>query len=203
MRPAWRALIVGAALFGAKAASAAPTLTCRVERAGERSLVIGRLEDLFDRELLRLVELGLPGRLHAEAKLYRPRGLWFDARIADTKQVFIVTWSKERSEFRLDGRRLPSAQRFELPVIALRPEEPGGSYVELTVRLEIITARSLGQVASWLVTGQTAAAGQEDDAESKGKTAGAANPTPLPRALVDYLAADLIRTTESKCPVGK
>jgi hypothetical protein len=199
-RPALLALVLGAVVFGRPSrAIAAPTLSCRVERAGERSLVTGWIETLFDRELLRLIELGLPGRVHAEATLYRPRGFWFDAQIAEAKQVFVVSWSKERAEFRLDGRRLQNPQRFELPVIGLRPEEPGGTYVELNLRLEIITARSLGQVATWLVTGD-GTRGNGDETETRD---GESKRTPLPRALVDYLAADLVRTAEARCKLGR
>lgn len=179
----------------------APAITCRAERAGERTLVTGRAADLFDRELVRLIELGLVGRLHVEATLYRPRGFWFDARVAESKQVFALTWSKALGEFRLDGRRVADPQRLELPVIALQPEEPGASYVALTLRLEVITARSLGRVATWLVRGDSPA--RNGDESAARTTDDSDQATPLPRALIEYLAADLVRTASARCPLAR
>jgi hypothetical protein len=176
--------------LGAGAARAAGTVFCRAERLGGRALVQGTALDLFDRELQRLVELGLVGRIDLEMVLFQRRRLWFDRRAAETTRTLAVVWSKADARFTLDGKSLPTPREVHFPDVILRPEEDGLTgdfYVQLTVRLEVITAQSLGDVARWLV--------------SRPGTEAASTRAVLPRALVDYLASDLARTATGRCSV--
>ena len=173
-RPAWSAAGVG----------------CLAERAGQRALVQVAVTQLFDRDLLRLVELGLVGRLHLDLGLYRRRRFWFDLRVAESSQLYTIAWSKEEGRFTIEGRPLDNPADFGVPTLSLRPEEDqlGGepAYVEAVARLEVITPASLGQVARWLVTGPQGEAGAR---------------TPEPRTLLNVLAADLARTARGRCSV--
>jgi hypothetical protein len=161
-------------------------LLCRAERIGERARAEVTVVDLFDRDLLHLVRLGLEGRIAVEAVLYRRRPLWFDRRQAVESRTSLVTWSRGRGAFALDGQPLPDPQRVTLPPVVLRPLADGSHYLEISVRLEVVTAGSLVQVARWLVRGQ-----------------GGEGPTPslLGRSLLSQVAADLARTASSRCPV--
>jgi hypothetical protein len=191
-----------AAATGPSLAAAAPRASCRCERAGDRALVYLALDDLFDRELLRLVRLGLQGRIRIETSLYRRRRFWFDARRATEVREAVVTWSAEQAAFLLDGRTAGDPARLALPAYAVRPEgERLGTayhYVEVTARLEVVTAASLGQVARWLVAGERAPATPAD-----GPGSGEEPPasSPLSRTFVSYLAADLARIASGRCPV--
>jgi hypothetical protein len=182
---------------GARAARAAGTVSCRAERLGGRALAHSLAVDLFDRELQRLVELGLVGRLNLEVVLFQRRPLWFDRRAAEATRTFTVVWSKAEAHFTLDGQRLTTPREVRFPDLVLRPEDDGLSegdfYFQLTVRLEVITAQSLGEVARWLVS--RPAAQPEPAAQPRAAV--------LPRALVDYLASDLARTATGRCPVPR
>jgi hypothetical protein len=195
-----RALVAACALGAlsvAGSARAAMEVGCQAQSAGERALVEVELRDLLDRELLRLVQLGLRGRIRIEAALYRRRRFWFDEREASLAREATLLWSRAESGFRLDGQSIEDPARLGLPVLALRSEggRLGGQprYVEVTARLEVVTVASLGQVASWLVRGEPGAGGRAPPAESP--------PSALSRTLISYLAADLARTATARCPV--
>lgn len=179
---------------------------CQAERAGQRALLQIVVAELFDRELLRLVELGLEGRLHIEAALYRRRRFWMDARVAESQHVFTIAWSKPERRFLLDGRAITSPRRFNLPRQSLRPADESlqqaSHYVEIALRLEVITASSLGQVARWMVSRPGQPTAEPDPAAQPAPNQAEASGTVLPRALVNYLAADLARTARGRCPVG-
>jgi hypothetical protein len=180
------------AALAAPAARAAVDVQCKVERAGERALVSVTLADVLDPDLRRLVELGLAGRLRVEVRLHRRRAFWFDAQVGEDIRQSVLQWSRPRASMLLDGQ-LVDPRRLTLPFV-LRPGhgglDQGEHYVDVAVRLEVVTASSLGAVARWLAAGRpgTNGNGDEDD--------GAA---PLPRALAGALAADLARTARGRC----
>jgi hypothetical protein len=164
---------------------AAPGARCRAEQAGQRALVSPEVTDLLDPQLLRLVELGLVGRLRVEAALYRRRRLWFDQRVTEQVREYGIGWSPSDRALLVDGQRANPAAwasgRLLLPFLSLPGRlRAGAHYVEINLRLEVVTSASLGEVARWLVAG--------------------ADRT-VPRALVDYLAADLARTGSCRCDV--
>ena len=203
----WRPLLAAVVALSTSAAGraqAAAGVGCHAERAGQRALIQVGITQLFDRELLHLVELGLVGRLHIELTLFRQRRLWFDPRLAESTHLFSIAWSKEDRRFTLEGQRIASPYDFALPILALRSDEDpltpemtnDDFYVEVLLRLEVITPTSLGQVARWLVTSPEA--GSEAD---PGAAPAPAGKTLLPRALLNYLAADLARTARGRCAV--
>jgi hypothetical protein len=179
---------VGALLVAASPRlAAAPAASCQADRAGERARVQLVLADLFDRELLHLVRLGLRGKIRVEATLFRHRSFWFDDRRATDVREVTVGWSKEARSFTVDGAPLPDPSHVVVAPIWLRPTGEalgaGPHYVVINARLEVVTVRSLGQVATWLVRG------------TDGKEEGSA----LSRSLVAYVAADLARTATANC----
>jgi hypothetical protein len=186
---------------GTGLAFAQPAAGCRADMAGPRVLLRVTLADLFDGELLRLVELGLVGRLNVKATVFRRRQLWFDARLAEVQRELSLAWSREDGSLTIQGQPVRTPNQLELPEMILSTPLAGGedladSYVEVSARLEVITASSLGQVARWLVRGQRRGPGPTETTERA-----AASPQAVPRVLVEYLAADLARTSAGRCPV--
>jgi hypothetical protein len=196
-------LLAAASIAGwSGVAGAQPVLDCRADTAGQRVVLQVSLADLFDEELLRLVELGLTGRLRIQATLYRKRRIWFDARLAESSRELAVAWSRQEGTFTVDGRPVEPLHRLELPEMIVSAPLDGQTdsapaYVEVTARLEVITANSLGQVARWLVRGKAQASRSSVPPRTE-------SGSPLvPRALVEYLAADLARTTSGRCPLRR
>jgi hypothetical protein len=189
--------LLGLALF-VSPARAAVGVQCKVERAGERALVSVTLADVLDPDLRRLVELGLAGRLRVEVTLHRRRAFWFDAQVGEDVRQSVLQWSRQRSSMLLDGQ-VVDASRLTLPFV-LRPGRGGlqedEHHVDVAVRLEVVTASSLGAVARWLAAGRPGAnsrrQGNDVDEDE------VATPI-LPRALAGALAADLARTARGRC----
>ena len=187
---------------------AAPGISCRAERAGQRALIQIEVNQLFDpraRELLHLVELGLVGRLHIETTLFRRRRFWFDLRLVEASHLFNIAWSKDDKRFTLEGRPIASPYDFALPILALRPEGDAldegnpadGTYVEVLLRLEVVTPTSLGQVARWLVTSP------ETPSEADPAAPSAPGKTLVPGAVLNLLASDLARKARGSCTVTR
>ena len=194
-----RGALVGGLLAGlvpVSPARAAVGVQCKVERAGERALVSVTLADVLDADLQRLVELGLAGRLRVEVNLHRRRAFWFDAQVGQDVRQSVLQWSRQRSSMLLDGQ-VVDPRRLTLPFV-LRPRrgglDEGEHHVDVAVRLEVVTASSLGAVARWLAAGRPGTSGRrEGDDDDQ-----AATPI-LPRALAGALAADLARTARGRC----
>lgn len=192
------------AVGGSRAAEAQPSVQCRGDAAGHRVLLRVSLADLFDQELLRLVQLGLVGRLRVKATLYRRRAVWFDARLVEVSRELAVSWSREEETFTVAGQPVEQLNRLDLPEMVLssaveEDRNPGELYADVSARLEVITASSLGQVARWLVRGSRRGPGSSGQAPERAESG---SPV-VPRALVEYLAADFARTTSARCPVRR
>ena len=184
MRRTACALAAWAVLF-AGPARADPAASCLAERAGDRAETKVVLSELFDGELLHLVRLGLRGQIRLEVTLYRRRRFWFDERRALEVRDVVVSWSRDDRHYLLDGRPVDDPGTLTLAPLALRSLGKGDHYLEVTARLEVVTAQSLGQMATWLVKGND----QNDE------------PSPLGRGLVSYVAAGLVRTASARCRV--
>jgi len=164
-------------------AAKAQEVACKAVLAGTRALVDATIHGLLDRELLRIVKLGLSGRFTVEATVVRRRQLWFGRVVAATTREIPLTWSEERGAFELDGRPLPDPEHVSLERIALslgEADDPRAYEVEVVARLTVVTAGSLGRVAGFL-------AGESDSA--------------LARTLLGAIANDLTRSANGTCPV--
>ena len=164
-------------------AAKAQEVACKAVLAGTRALVDATMHGLLDRELLRIVKLGLAGRLTVEASVVRRRQLWFGRVVAATTREIPLTWSEERGVFELDGRALPDPEHASLERIALslgEADDPKAYEVEVVTRLVVVTRGSLGRVAGFLE-------GETDSA--------------LARTLLGAIANDLIRSANGTCPV--
>lgn len=164
-------------------AAKAQEVACKAVLAGSRALVDATIHGLLDRELLRIVKLGVAGRLTVEATVVRRRQLWFGRVVAATTRELPLTWSEERGAFELDGRALPDPEHLTLERIALslgEAEDPRAYEVEVVTRLVVVTSGSLRRVTGLLE-------GENDSA--------------LTRALLDAIANDLTRSANAKCPV--
>ena len=76
MKRVWRLLFdprrLALALLLLAGAAKAQEVACKAVLAGTRALVDATVHGLFDRELLRLVKLGVSGRLTVEASVASP-----------------------------------------------------------------------------------------------------------------------------------
>jgi len=166
-------------------AAKAQELACKAFLAGTRALVDATIHGLLDRELLRIVKLGVPGKLTVEASVSRRRQLWFGRIVTTATRELPLRWSEERGAFELDGRALADPEHISLERIPLplaEAEEPAAYQVEVVTRLVVVTPGSLGRVAHLLE-------GESDSA--------------LTRTLLGAIANDLTRSASAICPVEK
>ncbi|MFL5349292.1 MAG: DUF4390 domain-containing protein [Hyalangium sp.] len=186
---------LGAALFAAVGLLASgaraeePRAQCTATLSGRRVVVRPEAQALLTAELERLLRLGLAGRLEVELTLLRRRKLWFDEQVDSARLTQVLSFSQ--GAYLLDGRPLSSgAAALELERTAWtleQPPEPGESFVvQLSVRLQVVTASSLGKVASWLTQGPSA----EDER------------SPVTRNLLLTVAEDLTRRASGRCEVS-
>ena len=164
-------------------ATKAQELACKAVLAGTRALVDATVHGLLDRELLRIVKLGVAGRLTVEASVVRRRQLWFGRVVSTSTRELPLTWSEERGAFELDGRALSDPEHIPLERIALslgEADDPRAYQVEVVTRLVVVTPGSLGRVAHLLE-------GESDSA--------------LTRTLLGAIANDLTRSANATCPV--
>ena len=176
-----RKLAVGLLLLAG--AAKAQEVACKAVLAGTRALVDATIHGLFDRELLRIVKLGLSGRLTVEASVVRRRQLWFGRVVAARTFELPLTWSEDRGVFELDGHALPDPEHVSLERIPLslgEADDPRAYQVEVVTRLVVVTTGSLGRVAHLLE-------GESDSA--------------LTRTLLGAIANDLTRSANGICPV--
>jgi hypothetical protein len=148
-------------------------------------------------ELDRLLRLGLAGRLEVELTLFKRRRLWFDARVAETRLTQVLAFSPVG--YALDGRVLSSGPgALELERVAwtleARPEADERYEVRVEVRLQVVTAASLGKVATWLTRGGEA---RQDEGDAPPESEGSA----VTRNLLRTVAEDLTRRASGGCEV--
>jgi hypothetical protein len=183
----WRLLFdrrkLAVALLLLAGAAKAQELACKAVLAGTRALVDATVHGLLDRELLRIVKLGVSGRLTVEASVVRRRQLWFGRVVAATTRELPLAWSEERGVFELDGRPLADPEHVSLERIVLSLGEANDPHVydvEVVTRLVVVTPGSLGRVAHLLE-------GESDSA--------------LTRTLLGAIANDLTRSANGICRV--
>jgi len=166
-------------------AAKAQEVACKAVLAGTRALVDAAVHRLLDRDLLRIVKLGVPGKLTVETSVMRRRQLWFGRVVATKRLELPLRWSEERGVFELDGKALadPEHATLERVIVSLgEAEDPRAYEVEVATQLVVVTSGSLGRVADFL-------AGESDSA--------------LARTLLGAIANDLTRSASAKCPVER
>jgi hypothetical protein len=134
----------------------AETASCRARLAGRRALADVELRGFFDADLLRLVRLGLAGRLEVELTVLRKR--WFIVSASGARQRYrsVLTFDPAAQEFAIDGSAIGKELRdLTLERLSLPLEEPlsGAPLIRATARFEVVTESSLLQVAKWLAGG--------------------------------------------------
>lgn len=184
------ALVAAIGLLASRAwAAEEPRALCTATLSGRRVVVRPEAQAFLTPELDRLLRLGLAGRLEVELTLLRRRKLWFDARVDTTRLTQVLSFS--RGGYLLDGRPLsPPAASLELERASWTLEEPpesGDSFaVQVSVRLQVVTASSLGKVATWLTQGDSA----QDERSA------------VTRNLLRTVAEDLTRHASGQCAVS-
>jgi hypothetical protein len=167
-----------------------PSVSCNARLAGRRVIVNATLLGFFDPELLRLVRLGLAGRLEVEVALQRRRFLMLSESLASHRFQALLSHDEKSQEFRIDGRGVGAElQSLTLDRVTLNlrgAPEPGHS-VRVSARLEVVTATSLLQLARFF-------GGRERD-----KAAEPEEGSSVSRLLVKSLLQDLARSATGTC----
>jgi len=162
---------------------------CTARLVGGRALVSVTLERFLDPALLRLVRLGLDGRLQVQATLFRRRRAWFDAREVDVRRRAKLSHTRSRGRIDVEGARsIDGTGTIVLDTLSLLPDRAAGPderyYVEIEARLEVVTAQTLGRVATWMA-----------DADERRER----SPGVVSRRLLESVAGDLERVAAGSC----
>ena len=192
-RSQWMALALLVAFFTAGEAFAdgprAPLARCSALLASSRTLVDVAVEHLFPEDLVRLVRLGLVGRLRVEVALVRSQPFWFDAVVLEERRELAVIGSAT-GPLLLDGTRaLREVDLVQLDRLVLRPQPPVEPEevrryrVELKVHFQVITAASLSEVAAWIASG---GGGKQEQGV-------------VSRRLLEAVASDLTLEASARC----
>ncbi len=175
---------------GQGSAQERPTASCGARLVGDRVLVSMELRSFLDEETLRLVRLGLVGRVHVELGVYRKRWGLFEQTVALQSSDASVEYSRSDRRFLLDRRLVVDAPlALKLPVQSVRlgaVAQPATSLsLRAEARLQVVTVASLSKVAAW-------ATGAEGDQASSDV---------LTRGLLSAVVEDLTRSAECTCRV--
>lgn len=185
------AWVAAAGLLAPMARAEEPRAACTATLSGRRVLVRPEAFDFISPELDRLVRLGMAGRVEVEVTLWKRRSLWFDARVDGTRLTQVLAFT--RGAYVMDGRLLPEGARtLELERVAWtledRPTAEDRYVVRVEVKLHVVTAASLGRVASWLTQ-------EKKDAEEERSG--------LTGTLLRSVAEDLSRGASGRCDVSR
>ncbi|RKH63101.1 hypothetical protein [Corallococcus aberystwythensis] len=183
------ALVVAACLLASAAQAEEPSAICTATLAGRRVMVRPEARAFIAPELDRLVRLGLAGKLEVELTLWRHRAFWFDAHVDSARVTQVLAFTREG--YLLDGRELTGGVgTLELERVAwtldARPEADEHFVVQVEVRLQVVTAASLGRMARWLTQGEPSSSG-----------------TPVLGSLLRSVAEDLARKASARCAVSR
>ncbi|WP_163996344.1 hypothetical protein [Pyxidicoccus caerfyrddinensis] len=185
------AWVAAAGLLAPMARAEEPRAACTATLSGRRVVVRPEAFAFISPELDRLVRLGMAGRVEVEVTLWKRRAMWFNARVDEARLTQVLAFT--RGGYVLDGRSLPEGPgTLELERVAWTLEERPGAedrfVVQVEVRLHVVTAASLGRVASWLT--------QEKNArEGEGSS--------LTSTVLRSVAEDLSRGASGRCDVSR
>ncbi|WP_404368816.1 hypothetical protein ACIHQR_05145 [Corallococcus coralloides] len=183
------ALAVAAGLLASGARAEEASATCTATLSGKRVMVRPEARAFISPELDRLVRLGLAGKLEVELTLWRRRAFWFDAHLDSARVTQVLAFT--RDGYVLDGRELTGGVgTLELERVAwtldARPGADEHFVVQVEVRLQVVTAASLGRMARWLTQGEASSSG-----------------TPVLGSLLRSVAEDLARQATGRCEVSR
>ncbi len=129
-----------------------PKVRCQAALVGRRVLVRISLHEFLDRDLTRLVRLGLDGRIAVATTLMRRRRWWFDDTVAAGSKRLTLSYRRGRG-FMVDRRAsLASVVRLDLGTLSLgrNLKSNSGLYVEVAAKLRVVTSSSLRKTAGWI-----------------------------------------------------
>jgi hypothetical protein len=135
-----------------------PSARCEAVQLGRRTLASLDLHHFFDRELLRLIRLGLEGRIQVRLTLMRRRTAWFDEVVLTVEQGLVITWDKDQRTYLVNGRAIDAAAldplAFDRVALGRRDAQTAGThYVEVSAQLQVVTVKSLLHAAGWVAGG--------------------------------------------------
>ena len=177
----------GANASAAERASAA----CQAQVVGDRVLATVTLRGFVEDETLRLLRLGMRGRVRVEATALRRQWGVFERTVATRVQESQLTSAPDKQDLLLDERtRQSAAGPITLERLALRLPEREVASSRLTLRvavqLQVVTMSSLSKVAAW------ATESSEGDTPS----------SLLTRGLLAAVVNDLTRSADCTCEVA-
>jgi hypothetical protein len=160
-------------------------------------LVSSTLLGFFDPDLLRLIRLGMAGRLEVDVALQRKRFLVFSEAHASERYQATLSYDERAQEFRIDGRAVgaePQSLTLDRVALTLRAPPPeGAQLVRVAARLEVVTASSLLQLARFF-------GGRERDEAARDAEGGGSG---LSGLLVKSLLQDLARSASGSCTLER
>ncbi len=163
---------------------------CQAQLLGDRILATISLRGFVEEETLRLLRLGMRGRVRVDAAVVRKRWGVFEHTAA--ARVVEAQLSSARDKQGLlvdDGTPVPAAGPIRIERVALRLKErdvPADRLVlRATIQLQVVTVSTLSDAAAW------ATESSDDDASS----------SLLTRGLLAAIANDLARSAECSCAV--
>lgn len=169
---------------------AAPQGFCQARKVPYgRALLDISIKDLINPDLLRLIQLGLSGSVHMEIVLWQSRRMWFDKSLHSDSRDLAITWSSTDNVLIVGERPTPNLEWITLDPITFRSPSANimGTvlYVEVNLRLEVVTTESLKKLTYWMV----------------GQKQPQTNPSIVPTAILRAIANDLSREVRIRCHV--
>jgi hypothetical protein len=184
------ALFWGSLCATPASAGESPSATCQAHAVGDRVLATIDLQGFVEEEMLRLLRLGMRGRVRVEATALRRRWGVFEQTVATRVVESQLSFTRDTQDLLLDARtRLPASGPITLERLALRVAEHDAATSRLTLRvsvqLQVVTMSSLSKVAAW------ATESSDDEASA----------SILTRGLLTAVVNDLTRSAECTCAV--
>jgi hypothetical protein len=187
-------VLAGSVLWSGPAVSVtsageAASATCEAHAVGDRVVAAITLHGFVEDESLRLLRLGMRGRIRVEATLLRKRWGVFEQTIASRVMESDLSSSRDKRALILnDGTPVDPLGPIPLTRLALRlPErDVGRTTLRVAVQLQVLTMSSLSKVAAWATE-----SGDEDGTSSI-----------LTRGLLAAVVKDLTRSAECACAVA-
>jgi hypothetical protein len=175
---------------GRATAGERPAATCHAQVVGDRVLATISLRGFVEEETLRLLRLGMRGRVRVEAAVLRRHWGVFEQTAGARVQEWKLSSAADKQDLLLDDlTRLPATGPLALDRMAIRLSErdaaSGRLSLRIGVQLQVVTVSSLSKVAAW------ATESNDDDAAS----------SLLTRGLLAAVVNDLTRSAECTCDV--